>query len=57
MKPFKGTPKQKKVDFSQSVLGESSKRSNKPSVGNIAAPSRGTVNENPPKGRPGKRIY
>jgi hypothetical protein len=51
---IKGT-KGKKVPFSQAVLGESSKRSTKPSVGRIVVPSVGTVDENPPRKK--KRIY
>lgn len=54
-KIVKGTKSAKRMDFSQAVLGKSSERSSKPSVGRIVASSAGKVDENPP--RKGKRVY
>lgn len=56
-KIVKGTKSAKRMDFSQAVLGKSSERSSKPSVGRIVASSAGKVDENPPRKLPGKRIY
>jgi hypothetical protein len=51
----------KVMKFSQAVIGKSSKRSKKKSIGIIAAPSTGKVNKSPSKPKApslrGKRIY
>lgn len=46
----------KKMNFSQAVIGHSSTRSKKKSVGKIVAPSAGTVTKNPDRVK-GKRIF
>jgi hypothetical protein len=57
-KGFSGMMKKggKRMNFSQSVIGHSAKRTKKPSVGMIVAPSAGTVTKNPPRVK-GKRTF
>lgn len=60
-KGYKGRKKGKAMNFSQAVLGTSSKRSKKKSIGITVAPSAGTVNKSPRKPKApslrGKRVY